>query len=225
MRIVAILARGIDNSQPKPQLSRDWQEVWIAATAARVYGNSQSHPRVRPWREAFRQIGFSGKDYPSSIEALLRRALKGGAPVSINPIVDLYNAVSLRHVVPAGGFDASFLDDDLVLRFTRGGDVFQALDEASPMSVPAGEVAYASGSLVLTRHFVWRQARAGLITDTTRDVLLVSEILNGLPDGVADAVEADLLRGLELFFCIRGEAQRLDDSKCEATWDCTASNR
>ena len=82
---------------------------------------------------------MSGKKFPSSIEALLRRALKGGPPVYINPLVDLYNAVSLAHTVPAGGFDLTDLDDRQELRFPREGDTFQALDEDSPVPVPPSQ--------------------------------------------------------------------------------------
>jgi DNA/RNA-binding domain of Phe-tRNA-synthetase-like protein len=41
-------------------------------------------------------MGVSGRKFPSSIEALLRRAFKGGEPLRINPLVDFYNAVSLE---------------------------------------------------------------------------------------------------------------------------------
>ena len=50
-------------------------------------------------------VGVSRKKSPSSVEALVRRAGKGGEPVSISPVVDFYNAISLKYLVPAGGFD------------------------------------------------------------------------------------------------------------------------
>lgn len=55
----------------------------------------------------------------------------------------------------------------LELRLTRRGDTFQALDKNEPVAVPDGEVAYVTGRTVLTRHFVWRQSRAGIITPET----------------------------------------------------------
>lgn len=85
------------------------------------------------------------------------------APLSPNPLVDFYNLVSLTHVVPTGGFDLAEVGSELRLRLTRDGDLFTALDEPAPLEVGAGEVAYAAGTTVLTRHFVWRQARTGLI--------------------------------------------------------------
>jgi DNA/RNA-binding domain of Phe-tRNA-synthetase-like protein len=218
MRVVAVLASRIDNTAHRPGLTSEWARVWADAGAAQAYGNSQSHPRVRPWRESFLRLGVSGKKFPSSIEALLRRALKGGAPFSINPLVDFYNAVSLRHTVPAGGFDVAALEGSLELRLTTEGDLFQALDEQAPSHVPVGEVAYTTGHTVLTRHFVWRQARRGLITKDTKAVLLVSEILGDFAEEVVDEVEADIVASLKSYFGVTGHARRLDVTTTDASW-------
>ncbi len=99
-------------------------------------------------------MGVSGRRFPSSIEALLRRAFKGGEPPRINPLVDFHNSVSLRHVVPAGGFDLEDIDGPLELRLTRQKDTFQPLDGSSEVGVEPGEVAYACGNEILTRYFI-----------------------------------------------------------------------
>ena len=64
------------------------------------------HPHIAPWREAYRKFGAKPKDHPSSIENLDRGgSIKGNRLPHINRLVDLYNAVSLRHLVPVGGED------------------------------------------------------------------------------------------------------------------------
>jgi DNA/RNA-binding domain of Phe-tRNA-synthetase-like protein len=200
IHIAVAVARGIDNQREQPAIAARWQEGWTAASAAASYGNAQSHPRVRPWRERFQAMGVSGKEFPGSAEALLRRALKGGAPFSINPLVDWYNTISLRHIVPAGAFDLQALSGALELRLSRAGDTFLSLDADEPLAVPPGEVSYANGPTILTRHFVWRQARTGLVTPATRDVFLVSEILGEVGREVAEAVIADFRAGLQEHF-------------------------
>jgi DNA/RNA-binding domain of Phe-tRNA-synthetase-like protein len=147
-------------------------------------------------------IGISGRKFPSSIESLLRRAFKGGDPPLINPLVDFYNAVSLRHVVPAGGFDLGEIDQALELRLTRAGDAFHPLDGSAPESVGEGEVAYASGAEILTRHFVYKQSSQALLTDSTTSLFLVSEVLGDVEagGGVANAVLEDFARGLQRHF-------------------------
>jgi DNA/RNA-binding domain of Phe-tRNA-synthetase-like protein len=181
---VAVAPSGnLDNEAPRPEVERFWRSAWNDAAAAAAYGNAQSHPRVKPWREAFTRMGVSGKQYPSSVEALLRRALKGGEPFTINPLVDYYNAVSLHYIVPTGAFDLDDLQDVFELRLSEPGDTFQALDDAEPIDVPPGEVSYATGPTIITRHIVWRQSRAGLVTPSTRRAVFVSEVLAELGPG------------------------------------------
>jgi DNA/RNA-binding domain of Phe-tRNA-synthetase-like protein len=116
--------------------------------------------------------------------------------------VDFYNAVSLRHVVPAGGFDVNEIDGTLELRLTRGGDTFHPLDGSAAENVGEGEVAYACGAEILTRHFVYKQSRRGLLDDSTTSLFLVSEVLGEVESdgGVANAVLEDFARGLRRYF-------------------------
>lgn len=211
MRIALVRAAGIDNRSPNPAAARAWREAWAAAGALDV-PNAQSHPRVAPWREALRAAGSPPKKYPAAIESLLRRALKGGDPFSINPLVDFYNAVSLRHVSPAGGFDLGAVagpprgSRTVELRLTRPGDRFHPLGGEATEEVPAGEVAYCDGSDVLTRHFVWRQSEKAAIRPETTEVLLMSEVLAAIEPGVVAAVLDDLATGLREHFGVDVEA-------------------
>lgn len=218
MTIVVALASGIDNSVERPAVAGLWREAWEGAASANEYGNAQSHPRIRPWREHFRAIGVSQKTYPSSIEALLRRAMKGGEPFSINPLVDFYNAVSLRHVVPVGAFDLAGLSGLIELRLTREGDTFHALDADALIPVEPNEVAYTDGTTVLTRHFMWRQSREGLIAPATREALLVSEIAGEVGREVAHAVLADLVTGCSTGFRADVRSVILDAGNPAVSW-------
>ncbi len=176
--IAGVVAYGIDNQAQNPKAAARWEASWREAPEhIAEYGNAQSHPRIVPWRERMRAAAAPPKKFPSSIEALLRRASKGGEPFVINPLVDAYNSVSLHHVVPAGGFDLDELNGDLALRLSKDGESFTALGEETPVAVPTGEVSYAVDATILTRHFVWRQSGQAAITPETRSIVLVSEIL------------------------------------------------
>lgn len=218
MHLAVAVAAGIDNSLQRPGVLAFWRDAWAGADAAASYGNAQSHPRVAPWRERFRAIGVSPKEFPSSIEALLRRAMKKGEPFSINPLVDFYNSISLRYVVPAGGFDLRQIVGPLELRISREGDEFMALDESEPVPVAPGEVCIADGSTALTRHFVWRQSRVGLITETTTEVFLVSEVLGEVGREVAEAVLSEFKIGLERYFGVSPRIFLLHREENSASW-------
>jgi DNA/RNA-binding domain of Phe-tRNA-synthetase-like protein len=229
MRIAVVVAMGVDNRGTRPAVTAWWRDAWRAAGAlGPVYGNAQSHPRVRPWRERFRALGVAPKDFPSSIEALLRRALKGGEPFTINPLVDFYNAVSLSHVVPVGGFDLAEIVGPLELRLSRAGDRFTSLDAEEPVAVPPGEVAYADEATILTRHLVWRQARTALIGAETQSVVLVSEVLGEVGGGgsptvsergeVVEEVLEDLVEGLGRFFRVKATGWVVDETVPDVEW-------
>jgi DNA/RNA-binding domain of Phe-tRNA-synthetase-like protein len=219
MCLAVVVAHGIDNQADRPEIEERWQETWAdAAAKAAAYGNAQSHPHVQLWRERFREQGISGKQFPSSIEALLRRALKGNAPIYINPLVDFYNTISSRHIVPAGGFDLDQIHGPLELRLSHSGDTFMALDEDLPQAVPPGEIAYADGQTILTRHFVWRQAKTGLITQSTRSVFLVSEVLGKLESGLAEKVLNDFRAGLQAYFGVTPGSFLVDEQHPTISW-------
>ena len=96
MRVVTAVALGV--GEPGEDVGPELVEAWrFAGAEGLANGNAQSHPRVAPWRPAFRAIGAHPRDYTSSVEAMVRRATKGGDPPRIHPLVDLYHAVSLRH--------------------------------------------------------------------------------------------------------------------------------
>ena len=204
LKLPVVVAQGLEPTANSIRVEKLWREAWEeAGLLASTYANAQSHPRVAAWREAMAATGVSGRKYPSSVESLLRRAFKGGEPPRINPLVDFYNSISLRHVVPAGGFDLALLGDALELRLTREADRFRPLDSASAERVEPKEVAYASGNEILTRHFIWKQSHKGLLSESTRSVFLVSEVLGEVEesaDGLAQAVLEDLCEGLRRHF-------------------------
>jgi DNA/RNA-binding domain of Phe-tRNA-synthetase-like protein len=204
LKLPVVVAQGLEPTANSIRVEKLWREAWEeAGLLASTYANAQSHPRVAAWREAMAATGVSGRKYPSSVESLLRRAFKGGEPPRVNPLVDFYNSISLRYVVPAGGFDLALLGDALELRLTREADTFRPLDSASAERVEPKEVAYASGNEILTRHFVWKQSHTGLLSESTRSVFLVSEVLGEVEesaDGLAQAVLEDLCEGLRRHF-------------------------
>jgi DNA/RNA-binding domain of Phe-tRNA-synthetase-like protein len=219
MRVVVAVAQRIDNQRDRPELTTWWHTIWKrAASEAHLYGTAQSHPHVRAFREQFRAMGLSNKKFPSAIEALLRRVLKEDAPFHINALVDFYHTVSLHYVVPVGGFDLGALHAPVQTRLTREGDQFQALDDDFPQSLPPGEVAYANGQTILTRHLMWRQACTGLLTHATSSALLVAEIPENVGEGVTRAVQIALRTGLQTYFDVPALTFILDEDSPMAAW-------
>jgi len=147
----------------------------------------QEHPRIAPWRRAFQTLGLSGVKYPSSIEALARRVLSGKSLPRILPLVDLYNALSLAHLIPMGGHDLGTMAGDIRLGPTHGGEVFRPMFSEVVETAAPGEIAYLDADEILTRHWVWRQCHKDRITPNTRSVFIP---VDGLPEVGEEAVRA-----------------------------------
>lgn len=208
LRIVLAWADGVDNAGDRPELTEELGRSVSTLAASWQHPNPQSHPSIAAWRDASKSAGFSGKKFPSSIEALTRRALSGKGLGSINPLVDFYNRVSLEHLVPAGGWDLDDLSSlDLRLAFATGSETFHAIGAEQSVAVEPGEVSYIAGSEVVTRHFVWRQSELGKLTPKTRRPLLISECLAPIDDETTAAITRDLVDGLGRQFGVEASSR------------------
>lgn len=66
-------------------------------------GPAWADAHLTSWADAYTRFGAKPNRTPCSAQALRKRVLKDGMIPSINPIVDLYNAVSLKYAIPVGG--------------------------------------------------------------------------------------------------------------------------
>ena len=217
MQLVVAVTHGLSNASVPSELDDFWSAAWSSVGSLNL-DDARKHPHVDDWRMRFREQGVSMKRFPTSIEALLRRALKGGELFRINPLVDFYNALSLRHVCPAGAFDLNDLEAPIELRFSVDGDQYQALDADQVISVVAGEIAYASASNVLTRHFMWRQSRLALISADSSDIFMVSEIPAAAGRDVADSMRSAMEHGLANFFGRECETFIMTEGDDQIAW-------
>ena len=178
VHVGVIVAHEIDNGGERPDLSTQlrYQEERLRD---RLAGEVLvEHPSIAPWRDAYRAFGAKPKKYPSSIEALVRRVLKGDEIPSINPLVDLYNVSSLRHLLPVGGEDLDRIEGRLELRFATANEPeVELLGRPVAAAPEAGEVIYADDVGAVCRRWNWREAARTCMTAETRNAVLVVEAL------------------------------------------------
>ncbi|NYS49794.1 B3/4 domain-containing protein [Streptococcus danieliae] len=135
------------------------------------------NPVIQVYRQAFQKFKTK-KGARSSIEALLKRA-KSGKPVgTILPLVDIYNAASLRYAMPCGAEDLDRFQGNLELGLTEGGDDFYLIgsDENSP-TLP-GELCYKDEAGAVCRCLNWRDGERTMIRQDSQNAFLVIELLD-----------------------------------------------
>lgn len=133
-------------------------------------------PEVKVWREAYQKFKTK-KGARCSIEALLKRLSKGNPVGSINTLVDIYNAASLKYALPCGAEDSDKFEGDLRLTITEGGDKFQAIGEDESETLN-GEICYKDDYGAVCRCFNWRDGIRTMITDDTKNAFLIMELVD-----------------------------------------------
>jgi DNA/RNA-binding domain of Phe-tRNA-synthetase-like protein len=135
------------------------------------------NPVIAIWREAFRKFKTK-KGARSSIEALLKRVSSGNPVGSINPLVDLYNFISMKYAIPCGGETLSAIEGDLRLTVATGGEHFLPLGAEVDEPALAGEVIYRDDFGAVCRCFNWREAQRTMLTEQTTDAILIMEMVD-----------------------------------------------
>jgi len=196
LTIGMVAAMGVDNTHLSEEidglLTQSIEGLRRALTVDRV----QEHPRIKPWRTTFSKIGISGSKFPSSIESMARRIFKGDPFPRINSLVNLYNSISLKYVVPMGGHDLDTLEGDIHLRFAEGWEPFTPMGGGETVIVPKGELVYCDHRDVLTRNWVWRQCEKDKATEKTKNIFIPIDVLGEVGKERADEIISELSAGI-----------------------------
>jgi len=177
---LVLLASGVGNG-PTDEASD--AQLAAAEEHLRASGMAKAtdHAHIAAWRAAFSAFGAKPSRYPSSAEALMGRVLKGGSLPRVDVLVDLYNAVSVRYVVPLGGEDADRLDGPLRLTVAAGDEPFDPRDDGVDVErVAPGEVVWRDDRGVTCRRWNWRQGRRTRLDERTTRAFFVFDRLEGL---------------------------------------------
>ena len=202
MSVGIVVAKGVDNSDAKEE------ELKAELTAALEAANEEAKKHltsdvisenevVAVWRKAYQQFKTK-KGVRCSIEALLKRASKGNAVSNINPLVDIYNVISLKYALPCGGEDMDKFVGNLRLTQTvDGNDEFLALgDEENDNTLP-GEVCYLDDAGAVCRCFNWRDGIRTMLTENTTNAFLIIECVDPNRKAVMEQAIADLAQQVQ----------------------------
>ncbi len=135
-------------------------------------------PQILVWRNAYLSFGANPNKFRNSAEALLRRVLNGKELPAINSLVDIYNTISIKYKVPLGGDDLDKVDGDILLTKAKGTESFTSLGSTETEIVEPGEVIYQDAKEVLCRRWNWRESNKSCMTEHTKNVCFVIEVLD-----------------------------------------------
>ncbi|MGC9499980.1 B3/B4 domain-containing protein [Streptomyces sp. WG7] len=195
--IALVIASGLRGHEAWPDTTAALENLEQQLADGTWQPADENDPRIEAWHTAYRSFGTNPRRIRPSVDALGRRLTKKRSLPRINPAVDSYNSVSVRHALPAGAFDLDHVTGDVDIRYADGGEEFTPLGEPGTVENPKpGEIIYADTDGVLTRHWNHRDAHRTRVTEDSTHVAFVLETLHATRDGDCLKAAAEELRGL-----------------------------
>ncbi|MET8172274.1 B3/B4 domain-containing protein [Streptomyces clavifer] len=195
--IAVVTATGLRGHEPWPATTTALENLERQLADNTWAPADEADARIEAWHTAYRSFGTNPRRIRPSVDALGRRMAKKGTLPRINSAVDSYNAVSVRHGLPAGAFDLDHVTGDIEIRYAEGTETFTPLGEPETVENPKpGEIIYTDTTDVLTRHWNHRDAHRTRVTQDSTHVAFVLETLHHTRDGHLLTAAAGELRDL-----------------------------
>lgn len=187
LTVGVVICKNVDNSGEQEEVKKELRKQ---EDDIRVKYNTETlsqTPNIEVWRRAYSAFGAKPKENKSSVENIYRLVLQGINVKHINPLVDIYNFISLKHTVPVGSEDIDKIQGDVILTFAEPDEpAVLLLGDKEPRPPHAGEVIYKDNISAICRRWNWREADRTKLTTGTKHCFLVIE---GLPPVTKQKIE------------------------------------
>ncbi|MDW8803017.1 B3/4 domain-containing protein [Clostridium sp. A1-XYC3] len=177
-RIGIVICNGIDNCiKDEEKYKATLLEAEKEALKYLQNPEFSSNEVIKVWREAFQKFKTK-KGARSSIEALLKRVHNGNHLGTINPLVDIYNCISLKYALPCGGEDIDTFVGDIRLTKAIGDENFVTLGTDKSEPPYEGEIVYKDNQGAICRCWNWRESVRTMLTENTKNAFLCIELID-----------------------------------------------
>ena len=139
--------------------------------------NFSDNEVIKVWRDSFKKFKTT-QGARASIEALLKRIYNGNHLGTINPLVDIYNSISLSYALPCGGEDIDKFVGDIRLTKAVGNENFITLWSNESAQPYEGEIVYEDDKGTICRCLNWRESVRTMLTENTKNAILCMEFVD-----------------------------------------------
>lgn len=198
---IAVEAHGLVNG-PSTDASSALLDDAARRLAVRLAGRApHEDPHMAAWREAYTAFGSKPSRTRNSAEALAKRALSEAGLPRINLLVDVYNAISVAHLVPVGGEDIDRIEGGMhLVRATGEEDFVTVAGGEQVIEHPdAGEIVWRDEAGVTCRRWNWRQGPRTRLTEETVSGIFLLESLTPMPVADVETAAEELADLLQKF--------------------------
>ncbi|MCL6264467.1 B3/4 domain-containing protein [Craterilacuibacter sp. RT1T] len=171
-----------------------------ACVAVRAGEPAWAEAHLAAWDNVFRLFGAKPQRTPCSASALRKRVLRDGLLPSIDPVVDLYNAISLQYAVPVGGENFSAYVGSPRLTIADGSERFDTQKDGVLVDEhpEVGEVVWRDEFGVTCRRWNWRQGGRTRLDAKATQMWFILESLPEMPQEALLEAGASFARNLQI---------------------------
>ncbi len=106
----------------------------------------------------------------------MKRVKSGKSIGTINPLVDIYNAMSLKYALPHGGEDIDTFVGDVRLTKAVGDEDFVTLGSDKSAPPFEGEIIYKDNAGAICRCWNWRESVRTMLTEETTNAFFMYRV-------------------------------------------------
>ncbi|BCZ54602.1 B3/4 domain-containing protein [Enterobacter hormaechei subsp. xiangfangensis] len=151
------------------------------------------------WDEVFKAFGAKPKRTPCSASALRKRVKRDGSLPPLDPVVDIYNAISIRYAIPVGGENLAAYSGAPRLTLADGSEPFDTFKEGEPVveNPEPGEVIWRDDLGVTCRRWNWRQGVRTRLDSQAQSMWFILESLPSMPLAALQEAGDELVSNLQ----------------------------
>jgi len=209
--IGVVVAKNIDNSGEDESISKLLRDEEKRIKEEFDPETLSQDPRINCWRKVYSSFGVKPKDAKSSVENLYKMVARGIEIRKINKLVDIYNFICLKYMMPVGGENTDKIIGNLSLTFATDVEKpVKLLGDHEPEAPAKGEVFYKDDDSAVCRRWNWREADRTKLTEQTKNAVLVIEGISPLSRAEVEAATSELRSLVEKYCGGSTEASIID---------------
>lgn len=198
VKIAFVHADGFDNLQDPV----GWEVERVGRVKALLAEYDQLDVKADPILEGFNilhdNFGVKRRKNLAASVNLAKLLVKHGDLPQVNPLVDLYNIISLESKLALGAHDLARIEGNFTLRLTDGSERFVPLGQEEPKPVAPGEYCYCDDANEVLCRLEVRQVNKTAVTRDTRGAAFIVQGNGATTEEYllewADALGQDIVR-------------------------------
>lgn len=172
VKVVGVRIQGINNHEYPAGLN-DYINIYTQRLLQQYLNvDIKKEPIIQGFYDLHTEVGLSRRKNAPASETLIKILEKKKEFHRINPVVDIYNIISMETLLSLGAHDIDKVNESVRLRLTTGEETFLPLGSEEYKEVKPGVYSYIDGNDVIC-YLEVKQINRTKITEDSEDIFFI----------------------------------------------------